>query len=412
MEYITAPDTTDFNVSEDTTEAYRKAVKALRNYLGRNTEPNKAMVLMCSAIFFCFELVRADRRAALQHLRSGVEILKGWQSDEATYVGRSTDGREELLAAFVRMDLQASMFDEGRVPALRVGAGLGAPLVLIEEDEAVPFESLCEAQECLLCLMHESSVYLAESTSHKFSEPQLVPNDVKLRRRQLVAWCDQWNERLTLFHEKRGTGQVPGPAEDFSSHATTRSGSTVERRIISSLKIHWQTIRLLLLHSLEDATKESAPSFDNVADEQLQLARWIIHAPENTASAEQQRTERSFSLHLGVVIPLLLLALKTKKQSVRHASIEMLQAAKGRREGFYDAEKAASLVAGMEALDVNAVRDSDGSDFNALQYEKMKPDNSRWQALEWIVDPAMGVRCWEDDAERLDGWERLWTAVA
>ena len=114
MEYITSPNTTGFAVSEETAAAYRKAIKALRNYLGRNSEPDRSLVLMCSAVFFCFELIRAERRGALQHLSSAVLILREWGVEHARISNPQADDHDELLDAFVRMDLQATLYDDGK----------------------------------------------------------------------------------------------------------------------------------------------------------------------------------------------------------------------------------------------------------------------------------------------------------
>lgn len=410
LEYTRCSNSSAFAISEDTAEAYRKAIKSLRNHLGRTSEPDRAMVLMCSAIFVCFELVRGEWRVALQHLRSGVGVLREWQDDEAsptsTYL---EDGKRELVAAFVRMDIQASAFDDARLPALRLEEDLGPVSPGTDGGDMVLFGSLHEAQESLCCLMHNALVFLVQSNPHKFANAQIVPEAVLLRRMQLVDRLNRWNERLSFFQQ-----QARDQCRSSGIPSNPRKFGDIEKKALSVLMLHWQTIRLLLLHSLQDDVKKSSPSFDDVADEQLRLANEVVHTSMGSGSSENCNTmsarpgERSFSLHLGVVTPMFLLALKTQRPIVRELAVAQLQAAKGRREGFHDAQYLAKLVAQLEKVD-----DKTGpGDAEVFVNELSDEDDRRGQALEWKVDPILDVRCWDDDEERLEGWERLWTAVA
>ena len=387
MEYITAADTTNFNVTDETAAAYGRAIKAVRNFLGRNGDHDKSMVLICSAIFYCFELMRSERRKALVHLESGTRILRTWQADPSVSSSSMIDSKEELMATFVRMELQAAYYDDSRLPYLRTQIG--------NDPEMFPaaFDSLSDAQDGLFSLIHSGAVFLVQNTAYKFADARLVPTHVTSMRRHLVQQYDRWARRLSLL--RFNLSQTVSAAS---------SDATRNRTVLAVFKLHWQSTRLLLLHSLQDETKELAPSFDDVAEEHLRLAKDVIDTPvqserQPSPGGTSQMGERSFSLHLGIITPMLLLAVKTEHSHIRETAVELLQAAKGRREGFHDAEITANLITQLEANtgEANTVRsDSSGSP----------------PALEWFVDPALNVKCWADDEQRLDGWERLWTAVA
>jgi hypothetical protein len=388
MEYITAADTTSFNVTEETAAAYGRAIKAVRNYLGKNGDHDKSMVLICSAIFYCFELMRSERRGALQHLESGTQILRIWQAEKSVSSSSMAESKEELMATFVRMELQATYYDDGRLPTLRTQGSDSS------EMQPTAFDSLTDAQDSLFALIHSASVYLVQNNPYKFADVRLIPAHVSSMRRQLVHQYDHWARRLSLF---------------LSNLRDTTSATSLDearhRTVLAVFKLHWQTTRLLLLHSLQDATKESASSFDDVAEEHLRLAKDVVDTPvqsERQPSPDHgsvQTGERSFSLHLGIITPMLLLAFKTQHSHIREMAVELLQAAKGRREGFHDAEITANLITEMDATTAGVTTSGSSSSGSP-------------PALEWYVDSALKVNCWQDHKQRLDGWERLWTAVA
>jgi hypothetical protein len=389
MEYINAADTTDFNVSEETAASYGKAIKSVRNYLGRNGDHDKSMVLICSAIFYCFELMRSERRGALQHLESGTKILRSWQVQSGSSSNTAAESREELLATFIKMELQAAYYDDARQPTLPNPD---------EEDvdiDSAPFESLNEAQESLNLLMHAFSAYLVQNTALKLLDRRVIPSQVSSKRSRLIHQYECWARRLCMLREN-----------SIQSTANASVDGARYRTVLAVFKLHWQTTRLLLLHSLDDDVKDAAPTFDDVAEEHLTLAKAVIDTPiqsdrqSGLSPDNPSAGERSFSLHLGIITPMMLLAVKTEHANIRQRAVELLRAAKGRREGFHDAEITANLITDLEANAVGGPYDRPGS------------SGPPPAALEWYVGPAMKVECWQDDAERLDGWERLWTAVA
>ena len=280
----------------------------------------------------------------------------------------------------------------------------------------VPFESLFEAQKYLFGLLHIAFEFLVRHTHYKFIDSKSVPESITAWRQSLVDSFRLWRNRLSLL-EQTFTGDPVAPAT--SSRAAPRG--TILRKGLCVLKLHWQTVMLLLMHSLSDQMKETSPSFDDVAEQQLQLAREVICSSvdsDSSSSSSSSRSSdgrqtpghhgRSFSLELGVVTPIFLLALKTEKMSVREAAVDLLQEARGWREGFHDAEAMAKLVAGLEERTEKA----SGTDADIPMSDEVGAYEARTQALEWQIDPVMNVRSWNNDAERLDGWERLWTAVA
>ena len=381
MEYITASDPTVFRASEETTEKYRKAIKTLRRYLIVNpvATADRTIVLMCSAIFYSFELIRSEREAALKHLRSGLEIVNGWQAENGGQMGDRTSDLAQLIDIFARMDLQATIFDDGRLPVLNLNQ-------YVDSGEARTFESLSDAQQSLFPILHSAFDVLVRHIRYKFAELDTIPEDVFRQRREMLSQFDLWQKRLSLFELEEETDQTLTPptlSEDVQSKALAVS------------KLHFHTIRLLLAHSLQDPIAHSAPSFDNAADELLRLAHQAMY-PESGR-------RNSFSLHLGIVAPLFLLALKTSKPDIRDSALEMLRAAKGRREGFYDAALMAGIVSGLDSR----ARGNERSRKDVEEADRARRERgSRTLALEWVADTIMApVGC--NEAERFVGLVKL-----
>lgn len=399
MEFVSGADS--FAPSDDSVEAYRKSVKALRNYLGRQTSPDRAMVLICSAIFFCFELVRGERRTALRHLRSGLEILNEWPDTDHLEPSLA-DTKEEIVAVFARMDLQATIFDDGRVPVLQVDENTEYYWTFATDRVTSPFGSLDEAQQSLFPLLHNAFSFLVQNVAYKFADIRAVPEPVIHRRRKLVDSFQVWERKLKLFEYQQRAKLGTGCAMSVDD----------QRRAVSAAKLHYRTIKLLLLKCLQDDVMGSAPSFDDEADSLLDLARDVLSGDVDLSNPSTAETStRCFYLHLGVVAPIFLLAMKTSRPYVVQAAIELLQATSGRREGFYDAEQMAEVIKCLAKIqESRSSREVYVSvDERLLAGEPLTP------SLEWLTDEVMDVQVpyhWQDEEGRWKGYDRLLALVA
>ena len=69
VEYIATEKAAHFSPSEAALQGYGLAVKSLKNYIANFASPSHAVVLRCSAVLFCFELLRGEWDAASAHLK-------------------------------------------------------------------------------------------------------------------------------------------------------------------------------------------------------------------------------------------------------------------------------------------------------------------------------------------------------
>lgn len=334
MEYLSSDDSVAFSVSAETTEAYTKAIKALRNYLEKREHPDRSIVLTCSAIFFVYELVCGERDTALSHLGNGLKILKTWHSTETCALRDSpnADVRDELVAAYAQMDFDASIFNDGRPMAVNVDLPVDEE---IDDANVEPFGTLQAAQRSLFPLLRGCLQFLIGHAHLKIESPGCISEEVLRQRRKLLDQLRVWERRAD--------------ASKFEYQALAGD----RRSVLSLCRLHCRTLRLSLLASIQDAPMSPTQCFDDEADLIFQLAWDAMSTDVDSSSSGStdttlaSRHRRCFSLDVGVVAPVFLLALKTTKPSVAARALELLHAAQGRREGFYDAVMMAKMIAGL-----------------------------------------------------------------
>ncbi|KAL2204492.1 hypothetical protein CC79DRAFT_1360335 [Sarocladium strictum] len=108
---------------EETLLRYGKALRALQRRLGakdgsrwyHSTGVSKT-TLICCVLFHCFELSLGNGPAAMSHLQNGLQLLG--QGHDRT--AQEDDVFRSLKDTLSRLDLQATLFDDGRMPSLHL----------------------------------------------------------------------------------------------------------------------------------------------------------------------------------------------------------------------------------------------------------------------------------------------------
>ena len=346
VEYIATPKTQDFTPSPDAIKAYGRGIKSLRIYLDNNERPSRSMVLMCSAVFFCFDLVRGEQDAASRHLESGLQMLKYWQNNDSTASDVDANEMGQLLAVFAHMDLEATVFDQDRVPVLQIRA---EDTVGSSHCKDTSQTTLHDLHRSVFALSHAGIAFLVESVPHKTVDMCNIPEPIAHQRRQLVKSVESWMRRADNVTQKA----LSQPKDSDLHHKY--------RTTIAMGKLHCGMMRLLLLHSLDDEIKAAAPSFDDEAAHLLDAAE-IALSPRDQDTVS---TKRRFSLHLGTVQPIFLLALKVQDASLRERALIILNCVQGRREGFHDAFAMAETVNMLASKAMGSVSETEST---ALEY--------------------------------------------
>ncbi|TPX09844.1 uncharacterized protein E0L32_008866 [Thyridium curvatum] len=362
------------SISHGTVVQYNKAMRSLRKYM--NDLPEDGMsrhdaalpVLICSVLFYCFESARGDSAAAQQHLESGLAIIRGAMCRKD--MPRSTPDIEELLQIFRRLDLQASMADDQRLPIL---ISTPCPLDICTVDQLVgdlPFTSLRQAQAILTKLESRVLGFLISNNQYKFYAAEELPPWLVEQKALYAEQYDKWS----VFFDEFTAQQV---------HPSTCAMAEFQSATLM-LRIHYRIMLLLLQSSFPNDLSIFAPSpadpSKSAIAKVLEDARSIIEANDRPEGKRM-----SFSAETGVIAPLFLIAMKSGDLNII-CQARLLLASSKRREGPYDTEMAGDILEGMMAF---------SNDFQGRPPSDMMYEDGSTMPLEYsgihVLDSSVGL---------------------
>lgn len=295
---------------------YGRAIQALRRRIERPNRETVKTALTCCILFYCFEATLGDSAAAMRHLDSGLDLLSTHRRRREL---DNTDDLDKLSPILESLDLQATIFDDGRIPRLflstEVPRGIAA------------FPCLDEANRAFIRLQNPLLHFLTEQTSYKFCTEDLLPTPVAEQKRLLQQHFDVW---LARFEQSNLRGD---------QDETGNCGRNI-------LLIQWHVSKMLLEANYppNDLVFGASPNFR--AERILDMAHKVLeHSQGGETSLERDAgsQRRVFSSESGIVAPLFALAAKCSDERVCDRALELLTASR-RREGLYDAGSMAEVI--------------------------------------------------------------------
>lgn len=297
-------------------ELYVKALGMLHEYIIAKTRPSKAGVLFSCAALLGFNLIRGNRDEAVRHLDSGAAIIRAWSAQRAQSQRLCRlDDFDKLYDLFSAFDVQATAYDEDRIPAL------GRLHVQRCSSIMIPAASIhaSQAQQILMRLINCAFTDLVDNAVYKDCSREHVPISVINRRQSLCHAFGQWSLAVARYedirHQTLGNARPDKHQRDFT-------------RDLQMMRLQHRTMQLLL--NEDRWALDLGLSFDTHAMELLGLAEGVLSQGSNSASG----LNRSFGLDLGVGPPLFLLALKTSKAHIRSRARRLIGSVH-RMEGWY-----------------------------------------------------------------------------
>ncbi|GAW10912.1 hypothetical protein ANO14919_002490 [Xylariales sp. No.14919] len=338
--YTTAQNS-DGPVPVDAMVHYSRAMRSLRKQMSAGID-NKGAVsavvpLICSVLFFCFENTQGNTEAALQHLDSGIAILAR-QKGRDRLVPENPDHEclELLEQMLTRLDLQASMFDDARLPLTRLTS-----IVESKTSAFDTFKTIDNAQSELTKLQNRMMRFLISNNSFKFWPEQNLPEGVKLEKQAIDEAYTEWNENFDRF--VRGQSSTPGERGDCHSssdnskmiHGEEWSSDQVrglaQDPAIAILRIHYHISRLLLAASLPyDTSVFCGPS----GSPHYHTLKKVLDLIESSPQAHGAGS-RSIGVETGIIAPLFLVVMKCTDPTIFGRAFNLLSAISGRREGMF-----------------------------------------------------------------------------
>ncbi|KAL2802360.1 hypothetical protein BJX63DRAFT_426118 [Aspergillus granulosus] len=300
-----------------------KCHRQLRLYL-RSPDASPETPLICSILFYAFETLVGDATSAIQHLNNGLTLLKQSQS----ILQRSShDIFPYLTAIFSRLDVQASTFDDERVPILT----LLSPEEMSGLINAVPdkISSLVEAEAMLTKLQNWLMHHIIAHVTHKHKSVEEFPPGLL-------------HERLVLY--KQYERFLSGLNDLLASIPV----NTAHRALL--LRIQALMYHAILLENIPHHTypTPSESSFSCSTSSQLPndaLQSALLDVQRFLSSIGGPETPRHFTLCSQLVAILYFLCLKTTDHKSREIAFSLLQHSNlPARDGLWEAQKAVSIL--------------------------------------------------------------------
>jgi len=316
-------------VQEATLARYGLALRALRRRVDKqDTEEKKdeAVIgaLICCVLFYGFESALGNSKAAMRHLGSGLSLWAAHYSKAAANRDGCLDEISDVLA---RLDMQASFFDDSRVPTLPL-VSANQRVLGLRICPAQAFSGLADAQRELVKLQNWLLRFLLENLAAD-SGPQDtgIPSPVLQEKKRLLSELGAWRQSIARLGE------------------CSPSADGVFLCSFQTLLVQHDVAQMLLASRVPDDDSVFGAVPNPAAEEVIRLVESVVRLHSNGDAASR----RTFSSETGIVAPLALLAIKCADTSLSRRAVKLLIAS-DRREGLYDATTMATIVQQMELL--------------------------------------------------------------
>jgi hypothetical protein len=308
----------------ETLQQYGKGLRMLRRRLDESTPETTRLALICSVLFYCFETTMGNVGGAMQHLERGLTLLASLPPDSLGNV-------EALYDVLARLDVQASVFDDSRMPRLRILTANELEAGFVGSPD-VPFESIGDAQRKFNKLEHWLLRLLIAHAPPKGQARQDYPVEALEEKAAL-------QREFARFLDK---SKYPIMLSDGATAEEVENGlhAIMAQHLISSMVL--------------DAKIPDDPSvFEAVpnprAMEGLDHAEiFVAFSQRRNANVQTAKNpRRNFSSETGIIQPVILTRVKCVDPAVTQRADRLLQSAQ-RQEGLFDTRAMVAVVNRLE----------------------------------------------------------------
>lgn len=295
---------------------YGRAIHALRKRVEKPDHDTVKTALTCCILFYCFEAALGDSAAALRHLDSGLNLLSNHLHHREL---KDTDDFNRVSQILERLDMQATVFDDGRSPRMLLSTE-------VLRDEAT-FRCLDDACWVFIRLQNSFVRFLTTQISSRSGGDDSLLSSVREEKRLLQEQMDAWfakfeQSQLGADHDEQGY-----------------CGAKI-------LLISWHVSKMLLEAQYPTNDSISRASANARAHEILDMAHEVLDRSQGGSKGVEQDPvshRRTFSSESGIVAPIFGLAAKFSDETVCARALEMLHKSR-RREGLYDGGSMAEAI--------------------------------------------------------------------
>ncbi|KAI0533932.1 hypothetical protein GGR58DRAFT_516540 [Xylaria digitata] len=330
--YTTAHDSSGDSVSADAMMHYNRAMRSLRKYMSASIDNKKGVSVVIPLI------CSGNAEGALRHLNSGIAILARQKEGERLVPeSRDYECLDLLEQIIARLDLQASMFNDARLPLTRP-----SPAVKPKTLASDTFKTINDAQAGLTRLQNIKLRFLIYNNQFKFCHEADLPERVKLEKQEIEEACTEWNEKLDRFVRDRPFA----PEEHRDCNSSSDSTETIcggedssaqvrgvaRDPAVAILRIHYHVFRLLLAANFpHDPSVFCGPSGTPNYHTLIEVLDLI-----ESSSQVHGAGRRSIGAETGIIAPLFVIVMKCTDPTIFKRAFNLLSAVSGRREGIFD----------------------------------------------------------------------------
>ncbi|KAI1354973.1 hypothetical protein F5Y01DRAFT_221237 [Xylaria sp. FL0043] len=343
---------------------YSLAIRAVVSS-GSHDQAKKRMSLMASVLLACFDSFIGHHKQAILQIQSGLALLENLRAErrQASLPQPEEPVEQDLIQMFTRLAIQAKSYDLAfhfpqpyvirltpKTGAATPSTPNGGPPVSTNKapipevfaslhDGRLAWDTFCEG---FMRFTEEMSAYV------KMSPMNILPIELKQYGKRFDEEMEAWSRAFDPILTSR-----MAPAK-----------STQEKTAIAVLKMNQIMGRILFNMTFSDSESEFdqyLPFFRDIVN----LAMEVIGDEERRAAAKRcpnpefcqhqpahpdifggeytaRHIKPSFSLDLGIVPPLFVVATKCRDPLTRQQAIQLLRTS-SRREGMWDSELCARI---------------------------------------------------------------------
>ena len=346
---------------------YNIAIRRLRKHIGSEASPKRKVVLVCCALFYCFDSTRGRQDWAITHLNTALSILNNTACiGEAADSNPGTDSTYEvdvMKQFFSRLDAQAAIFEQRRVPSLE----------LISQNEksgrvnVVPliFTSLSQAEIALDKLGSWTMRFLASNRHLKSTSEAEMPAVITQERQKLNKQFERWEKAVRMLMDHQ------------DPHLDKEMGRTFQNSIsVFTVQLRCYSIAVLTFCTISHADQVNM-------NKELEVLLEEIEHVLYRESLSTNRNLRSFSCNSGIITALYYISCKSSGSRIRQRALQLLSETT-RREGIWDAQIMEGMVRNMMGLELNGANfpeNEDGFTVDAWATEALSPGNGGYHTL-------------------------------
>lgn len=363
-------------ISKEALNLYGQSMRALQRRIGlsKSVGDKKATgsALICSVLFYCFECILGNSYSATEHLDNGLHLLSFQleSSEENDSSGFLHEHTQSLFTIMSRLDTQATIFNDSRIPRLRL-VSKGRHARFSDLDSKMSLSSIEESHSHFTILQNWLFHLLMDTTDTERSL-YTIPNEVLEEKELLLVALDRWQQMLQRLI-----------TSEIATH-TSITASEVIALAAQVLFVQYHTLRMVLLSRFprDESVFSAVPNTAamqilELAECTLQLSRIVRAANVNDCTV--------FSSETGIIAPLFYLAMKCRDKVVRRKAVELLAMCDS-REGIFNAPSMVKII-----QDIGMLAEEKGDFVELGMARELEGQSLEWWALqELMLDKDVG----------------------